>query len=399
MPEFTYSEASQHSNIVPDRGPARYFYGRTRILYDFNDLLRLALTENDARTTILIQGPPGAGKTALLEEMALDALEDQWDVFEINYDDLHNPAQMAQTLGKPYVSSKQDAFGTDVKVVGTEHSKEVAGDSSVSRVLEKMNPKKGILLILDEAQYVGRFFDTSNESAVASTLNRLHNGKLPHPVILLAAGLGMSKASFGKLGVSRFKGGCFVELGALGNESERAVIRDWLTKEGGAKSDPTVWMDAIAQKTHGWPQHFTAYGDAAARQIQHDHGEMTSAGLDTVHRVGAKRREAYYKQLTENISRKERSSLAGLLINVAPADQLDREDTEEFLSRYLGPDKAKDLFRRATEKGVLHSHDGAYSIPIPSMQTWLLENYGRERVYLPSSPQLIPPPYLSGVRR
>jgi len=74
------------------------------------------------------------------------------------------------------------------------------------------------------------------------------------------------------------------------------VIRDWLIKEGRAKGDPTAWIDVIAQKTHGWPQHITAYGDAAAKQIRHDGGVMTSAGLEAVYQVGKERCEAYYEQ-------------------------------------------------------------------------------------------------------
>ncbi len=376
-------DTSHISNIVPDRGPAEYFHGRAQILYDFKDLLRRAETERTGGTTMLIQGAPGAGKTALLEEMALDAIEKQWGVVKINFDDLYNPIHMAQTLGKPYVSSKQTSFKVDLKLLGGEHLEEVAGDSSVSHVLEKINPQRGVLLILDEAQHVGRFFNTSNESAVASTLNKIHNGGFPHPVILLAAGLGMSKSSFRSLGISRFKGGCFVELGALGKESERAVIQDWLVKEGGAKGDPAPWINAIAQKTHGWPQHISAYGDAAAKQIQHNLGEMTSIGLDVVQRVGAERREAYYEHRAEGIDWEERRSLARLIQTISIDHGLGRREVVKFLSREYGEVEAKDLFQRAVERGVLHSQKGAYTIPIPSMQTWLISNYAKERIDLP----------------
>ncbi|MCY4158305.1 MAG: ATP-binding protein [Bacteroidetes bacterium] len=373
------SDSSHISDIVADRGPAKYFHGRTRILRSFEDLIKLAVTRSAGRTTMLIQGAPGAGKTALLEEMALDAMEKLWDVFEIDLDDLYNPIQMAQTLGKPYVSRKQTAFKTDAKVVGTEHIKEVAGDSSVSRILEKMNPRRGILLILDETQRVVSFSDTPDKKIqVTSTLNKIHNGKLSHPVILLAAGLGMSKASFDDLGISRFKGGCFIELGALGKDSERAVIHDWLVKEGGAKGDPGPWVDAIAKKTHGWPQHISAYGDTAAKQIQNDHGEMTPMGLKIVYRLGMDRREAYYEQRAEKISRKERRSLARLIQNVSMEDGLDEKDIEEFLSREYGLAEAKGLFKRVVERGILHSQKGVYKIPIPSMRTWLISNYARE---------------------
>ncbi len=341
---------------------------------------------------MLIQGAPGVGKTALLEEMAIDAMEKRWSVFKINYDDLHNPVQMAQTLGKPYVARKQASIKADGKLLGAERIKEIAGDSSVPHVLENMNPRKGVLLVLDEAQYVGRFFNTSNESAVASTLNKLHNGELPHPTILLAAGLGVSKASFGDLGISRFRGGCFVELGALGKESEHAVIHDWLVKEGGAEGDSTPWIDAIAQKTHGWPQHISAYGDVAAKQIQYDDGEMTSSGLEVVYQLGEDRREAYYEQRAEGISGRERGSLARLIKNVAFRDGLYKEDVIEVLSQECGdPDKAKNLFNKAVERGILHSQGEVYSTPIPSMRTWMISKYARERI-IPYASQLSPSP-------
>ncbi len=385
MSDFMHPEDSHRSNIYVDRGVATYFHGRTQIRYDFNDLLRLALRRKEARTTMLIQGAPGAGKTALLEEMALDALKKRWGVVEINFDDLYNPVHMTQTLGKPYVSSKQTSIRADLKLLGVEHLEEVAGAASVSHVLEKINPRRGLLLILDEAQHVGDFENIPDKKIqVTSTLKRIHNGKFPYPVILLAAGLGQTEESFRLHGVSRFKGGCFVELGALDKVAESAVIKDWLIKEGGAKGDPGPWMDEIAQKTHGWPQHITAYGDAAAKQIQNDRGEMTTEGLDIVYQVGDERREAYYKQRAKGISGKERCILAKLIQNIPPEKGIDKQDIESILLQEYGDqDKVSSLFKRVVERGIFHSQDEVYNIPIPSMRGWLISNYARERMEFP----------------
>ncbi|MCY3629378.1 MAG: ATP-binding protein [Rhodothermaceae bacterium] len=389
MAEFLRSDISNVDDYVADRGPARYFHGRKRVLDNFDKLVKESM-EAQGGSTFLIQGAPGAGKTALLEEIAIDALGNQWNVFEINLGDLYNPAQMAQTLGKPYVSRKQTAIKADAKVLATERIKEVAGDSSVSRVLEKMNPSQGVLLILDEAQRIAGFAGSPHTIAVMDILDNLHNGKFNHPTILLVAGLGRTKTAFRSLGISRFKGGCFVELGALGKEAERAVIRDWLIKEGGAKGDPTTWIDAIAQKTHGWPQHITAYADAAVKQVKINHGEMTPEGLEVVYQSGMERREAYYHQRAEEISRKERCSLARLVKNVSIGDGLDKEDIEAALSQEYGPEKAQDLFTRVLDRGILHSYDGVYTVPIPSMHNWLVSNYGREEISFPYAPQTRP---------
>ena len=144
----------------------------------------------------------------------------------------------------------------------------------------------------------------------------------------------------------------------------------------------------IAQKTHGWPQHIAAYGDIAAKQIQNDHGEMTTEGLDIVYQVGEERREAYYKQRAKGISGKERCSLAKLIQNIVPEKGIDKEDIESILlQEYNDPEKAKSLFKKAVERGIFHSQDEVYNIPIPSMRSWLISNYVRERKEFPYSPQ------------
>lgn len=115
------------------------------------------------------------------------------------------------------------------------------------------------------------------------------------PVILLAAGLGSTRRYFRSFGVSRFDSDTFVELGALHKKSERAVLHDWLTKDGNAIGDPTPWIDAITQETHGWPQHILAYVKSALKQLDVGQGLMTIEGLDVVLEKGRVERDAYYE--------------------------------------------------------------------------------------------------------
>ncbi|MCY3630475.1 MAG: ATP-binding protein [Bacteroidetes bacterium] len=389
MSEFLRSDISNVDDYVADRGPTRFFHGRKRVLGNFGKLVKESM-EAQGGSTFLIQGAPGAGKTALLEEMALDALKNQWDVVDINLDDLYNPVHMAQTLGKSYVTRKQTGTKVDARVLAREHVKEVAGDSSVAQVLENMRPKHGVVLILDEAQRIGRFSDTPNEIPAMGTLDTLHNGKLPHPVILLAAGLGTTSKSFGSLGISRFKGGCFVELGALGKDAERAVIRDWLMKEGGAKGDLAPWIDAIVQNTHGWPHHIISYVYPASEHLKAGDGIMTSEGLHAVLEAGRKGRKAYYNERSYGFPEEERQGLAEAFADISSGESMTRKAILSSLARDFEPDEAKDLFRRAWEKGLLDERGGRYVIPIPSMQDWLISNYGRERISFPKAPQTSP---------
>ncbi len=385
-------DTSHIPDYIADRGKAKYFHGRNQILDNFDRLVKDSM-DTQTGSTFLIQGAPGAGKTALLDVISKRAEEKKWKVAKVSIEDLYTPASMAQSLGKSYTIDHEQAAKVGVKFIEGGYVRSVAGHATPKEILRNLAPKEGLILVLDEAQYLINLKKTPTEQTRArDTLDVIHNGDVGRSVILLGAGLGMSKASFRSLGISRFKGGCFVELGALGKEAEGRVLRDWLVKEGRAKGDPAPWIDAIAQKTHGWPQHITAYGDAAAKQIQHERGEMTSAGLAVVQRVGAERREAYYEHRTEGVSGKERCSLARLIQTVPINNGMDRRDIVEFLSREYGEVEAKDLFQRAVERGVLHSQKGAYTIPIPSMQTWLISNYAKERIDLtPISPLVHPP--------
>ena len=85
------------SNFAPDRGPAKYFHGREEILSTFGKILNYS-TENRWGTTFLIQGAPGAGKTALLYECDRLAQESKWETTEISSAALWDPNELQQSL-------------------------------------------------------------------------------------------------------------------------------------------------------------------------------------------------------------------------------------------------------------------------------------------------------------
>ncbi len=110
------SDISHISNIAADRGPAKYFHGRAQILHDFKDLMMRANDTVEGRTTMLIQGAPGAGKTALLNVLSERAKEFNWEVSKISIEDLYTPASMAQSLGKSYTMDQEQAAKVGVSL-------------------------------------------------------------------------------------------------------------------------------------------------------------------------------------------------------------------------------------------------------------------------------------------
>ncbi len=247
----------------------------------------------------------------------------------------------------------------------------------------------GVVLILDEAQRIADFVGTPYKMEVGGLLEEIHNGKLRKPAILLAAGLGTTIASFGKLGISRFSRNCVAELSALSYESERLVIRDWLTKEGGCKGDPSAWIDVIAQETHGWPQHIQCYAYLASEYLRKNHGVMTPAGLDSILEAGHEDRKVYYKQRVEEFRIDQIRCLAKTIMDVAQGEPVEYKVMMSSLIQEYGQSGAEDLFKKFEQKGILGQNDMGYMVSIPSMHAWLKDTYARSTIEMPREPQKI----------
>ncbi len=134
-----------------DRGATPYFHGRKQILANFNKLVKDS-RDTQTGSTFLIQGAPGVGKTALLDQCGKLAKGNGWEVSKISIEDLYTPASMAQSLGKSYTMDQEQAAKVGVKFIEGGYVRSVAGHASPKEILKNLAPKKGLILVLDEAQ-------------------------------------------------------------------------------------------------------------------------------------------------------------------------------------------------------------------------------------------------------
>ncbi|MCY4000327.1 MAG: ATP-binding protein [Bacteroidetes bacterium] len=374
-------------DFTEDRGPAKYFHGRKQIIHTFNSALRFYRT-NKRGTTFLIQGAPGAGKTALLDVLSNQAKPKGWEAAMINGKDLYDPISMAQSLGESYLIDKEYALNVGIKFLGGGLVASVAGHASSEEILKRLAPENGLILLLDEAQDLRHLKNTPKEHNLArDALNVIHNGNVGRPVMLIAGGLGTTESTLGGLGISRFEGDCTVQLGRLDKESECAVIRDWLTQAGGAIGDPGRWIDSIAEQAHGWPQHIISYIKPAVKYLTSNHGRMTDEGLAFVYEKGNEYREEYYQKRVKGIDKKKRQDLAKIFAGVPLGDTMELEDIMDALKEEYTEEVAEKLFKKALERGIIDERkDGDYGIPIPSFHTWLVDQYVQNKS------QYIPPP-------
>ena len=388
------SDSDRRSPNIEDRGEAKYFHGRKGILADFKERLEFAEQDPKKGTTFLIQAAPGAGKSALLYKCAELAEGQKWKVVHIGPSELCETNTLLRTLGREKETQSKATTTSvdthskggilDVLRAGIGLSRSTTRSHAERSPLEVLKSGEGkLLLVMDEAQDFVRDFapSPSKERRDARALiDFVHNGKIAgRPVMLLTAGLSATKRAFKDLGVSRFKDNCYVELGPLKPEAERAVIQDWLQLEGRAKGDPAPWMDAMMQKTHGWPQHVAAYAESAAIHLRATGRQMTPEKLKEVLEVGEMKRIKFYKSRADGIMRKERQCLARAMANVEADGTIDKDMVITTLREVCSEEKAEEVFALALSNGVFDLQGDSYVIPIPSMRRWFIANYYTER--------------------
>ena len=317
-----------------DRGPAKYFHGRGGILRDFAAIGRWAV-KNRSGTIFLIQGAPGAGKTALLAECAKRAEAEGWRVVEIRPEALHDPAILMEDIGASYTSAQIRCTGGGLGTYAFGSVETHQPGHSVIALMHELSVGSGLLLVLDEAQILADYGQAIDQAArrLKSTLQLIHNGKIGHPVMLLAGGLGTSRRVFESLGISRFRANCLVELGRLSGEAERAILRDWLTKYGKARGDPEPWIDAITKETYGWPQHIMSYVQPALEQLDESGPTMSAKELTVVLDRGSVLRATYYEGRVDDFEFEELRYLTQALTQGASGGSVPYASIMETLAR------------------------------------------------------------------
>ena len=201
-----------------DRGPTPFFHGRTEELAAFHQALADArLGKTGGGTIFLVQGAPGAGKTALLFECGKQAGAVGWSVADIEGDALYRAGELARKLGlrRPDKTTERTSrggkialnLGVEVGMHGAgEETREYPGDS-VEHVLQAAAVGRGgVLLLMDEAQNLreeGRI-GADVRATLTRNLKRIHNGGMGVPVVLMVGGLGTTQSVMESFGISRF---------------------------------------------------------------------------------------------------------------------------------------------------------------------------------------------------
>ncbi|MCY4162436.1 MAG: ATP-binding protein [Flavobacteriaceae bacterium] len=363
-----------------NRGKAKYFHGRKEELDLFRGTLNIAKIENGG-TIFIIQGSPGVGKSALLEEFKELGVAEEWGVVEISHDGLWDAHELRKYLHKDYtIKLKELKAGASAYGLGMEGVFSI-NEKSVLQILE--SSKKPLLLMLDEGQHLADVLNADFQifKDTKKVLDNIHNNKFRVPLVFVISGLGMTKKIIQNFGVSILDDKSIVNLEKLDKLSEQEILKDWIYQEGGL--DQTIqsklWIEKITEFTHGWPHHINAYGRSASEWIKKHPNKLTMEGLNWVLKDGEQKRFDYYDERFDTLTLKETELITELLIVHRNVDEFRDESIIDFFKEKTSLEEAEKLFDRTVEKGVFHRQKNKkYSVAVPSMRTWLIDQFGQD---------------------
>ena len=387
-----------------DRSPAPAFVGRESGLAGVEGTVR-RVARGDAQGGIrLIYGAPGAGKSALLEELARrwrarEASDAPIPLF-VSADDFAEPALVAEAIldtlnpgATPFsASSRRTAWSAQAGFLSRRVETETSRDSSIAEVsggrrnpwamLREFAPSQDwpgpMILLIDEAQ--GMTGDMSNGES--SLLKALHEGCHGFPLTAVMSGLSDTLQVLRELGVSRLSEGAAHALGPLsGSECREAVaaLLDRHRVKGGAE-DRAEWAGAISERCNGWPQHLHNYLAGTARSLIDAGGDLARAELDAALEHGDRARVNYYNaRLTELAP--AHGAIRSILSRIPDCGLLTGEvmAMAQRTATEADFDNGPQFYKALLHAGVLHE-DGALMChcPIPSFRRHILDTFSTE---------------------
>ncbi len=412
-----------------DKDKAIFFVGRNDIVSGIETTV--AGIENRIRTEIsnkqlrpgkmlssqetwLIQGAPGAGKSALLSHLQYiwTARAKGPVVVRLEPNDLRDESSVTRTIadcivpnygaellntvrtveasagidmfiqaGGKVIDSEQLA-GLELKDLVKLFSKTAVAVSK--RLMKGKSPKRPklrpIVVMVDEVQMF--------ESEDVAMLRKLHNGTHGLPILALLCGLAYSESMLAEARISRFaKTGQLshvqtitpLEVGEAA-ESVRAMLNGYQIKGRHNTDLPDkidVWCD-------GWPQFLEHYMISLTRQLSANGLELTKIDETAVRSAGDANRAEYYRDRLKNSPISKCTELLAEVSQTIGSNGCDLTDLEEMLEdRYWLKSSIRSTMPKNMEPmdfieamivaGVVHRLDTTLTIPIPSFQQYLID--------------------------
>ncbi|MCY3998277.1 MAG: hypothetical protein OXC92_05280 [Flavobacteriaceae bacterium] len=180
--------------------------------------------------------------------------------------------------------------------------------------------------------------------------------------------------------ISRFNSRSVVNLSVLDRESERNIIQDYLVNGAGVDPkhpDINHWIERMIKETHQWAHHISCYGQVASTLVKNDGGVLSNDVLLEILKDARELKTEYYDGRFIELNEPHRASIYHALFenevkeNIIVGGQVKSDFEINPMIKAAGS-----MFQDIVSRGILQPRpDGFYQIPIPSLRTWMLQEY------------------------
>ena len=321
LPLETWLDQTDRSEV----GREPFFRGRDA---EFNVFRKAAGSLHDGRVgggTMVFQGAPGAGKSALMEEcmeavrhhstpevpwvaVAMDpsSLESPIDVIEALVEaanteserlrDMASGTSMVKVLDdlldrgrKLYRELSERGGGAFGLSVGGRRDESVTAGRAFRKAAQLLG-KYHIVVCVDEAQ------NTPVSGNTKGVMGCLHRDPQGIPLVAAFFGLSDTQNVLRDCGLSRFARGRVVTLDPMPHDDSACAIRSVFDAYGftGTQEGREVWVNRLAELSQGWPQHINSVAVAACDIIRTNGGRIGSGHLDEAMAAAEEYKREYY---------------------------------------------------------------------------------------------------------
>ena len=383
------------------------FTGRDAIL---EDLLEVASESWEIANhqlpgaTRILQGAPGAGKSAILATLQARALSSSRTpsprVLILGSGTITGPADILFPLARLVNPEAAPAFLArcsrtrtlegSARLMGTgaagriETTRTHAGPESTLAAFRdwarELPPGAGItaplIIAIDEAQRFGR----DPEDPLAKLFRSLHDSNVALPLTLVLAGLSETADRAAAMGLTR--GLTRHPVGALPERDVAALMPAWCVHFGLDPRGHDERLLRLAAPCEGWPRHLHFALQALGRAALGAEGDPARVDWAEIEDEAAASRIRYYQDQQSPAMRESVALVAAVLRELAPGAR--RADVIDGIDRHAGarPGRgrclpramdAEEMTDHLIHQGALQEMpDGTITTPIPSFQTHLV---------------------------
>lgn len=389
-----------------EAGREAFFRGRDA---EFDIFRRAVGSLHDGRVgggTMVFQGAPGAGKSALMAECmeavrAHSTPDDPWVAVAIKPETLRSSADVVMLLVEAANAESErlsktvsgtvagrlghlldagrklygELSGRGIGIAGISvGGKPEAGsgreaDMVSERAFRNAAPlleNLRLVVLVDEAQNVPA------ESTTQGVMDCLHDPPGGIPLVTVFFGLSDTQHALRRCGLSRFASGRVVNLGPLQEDDAACAIRSVFDAYGftGTPEDLSAWVGNLAELSQGWPQHINRVAVAASRVVLINGGRIVAACLDEAMTAAMEYKNEYYAGRLAAGSRPPWVYRQMALVAEEKGGVLPYDDLRQFLSE----ETLDDFLTNALRAGLLAQTKDLpyhYRIPIPSFGDYL----------------------------